>query len=179
MFRTRSGCVVPYLYFPLYIRGASLHPVNSYLYCITYVIYLPLVKFFPCIYTGWPPVPRKAEQNTNSSPEAATPKAGTAPGTGAAPKPGDPIWAGLPKPPGVAGVPNAPAGDAGAPKPVPGDAGAPNAPPGAAGVPKAAPGDPNEPPNGAAGVEGLPKPAEMTVLSTTTPPDAYHTQPCY
>jgi len=74
----------------------------------------------------------------------------------AAPKPGDPIWALLPNPPGVAGPPNTAPGVLGVPKAAPGDAGTPKPPPG---DPNAFPGVAPVP-NAAVGVEGFAKPAQ-------------------
>ncbi|KAA6421092.1 MAG: hypothetical protein FRX49_09002 [Trebouxia sp. A1-2] len=88
-------------------------------------------------------------------PDAAPPKADDAPGVAAAPKPGDPIWALLPNPPGVAGAPNTAPGVLGVPKAAPGDAGTPKPPPG---DPNAFPGVAPVP-NAAVGVEGFAKPA--------------------
>ena len=92
-------------------------------------------------------------------PDAAPPKADDAPGVAAAPKPGDPIWALLPNPPGVAG----------APKTAPGVLGVPKAAPGDAGTPKPPPGDRNAfsgvapVPNAGVGVAGFAKPAQNVV----------------
>ena len=91
------------------------------------------------------------QARADSLPDTAPPNGEVAPGVAAgAPKPEDPIWAGVPKPPGAAG----------APKPAPETAG----------VPKAAPGVPKAPaprgdgvPKGAAGVEGLPNPARQNL----------------
>ena len=74
----------------------------------------------------------------------------------AAPKPGDPIGALLPNPPGVAGAPKTAPGVLGVPKAAPGDAATPKPPPG---DPKAFPGVVPVPKAGV-GVEGFAKPAQ-------------------
>lgn len=76
-------------------------------------------------------------------PAAEAPNGDAAAGVATAPKAGDPIWAGVPKPPGAAGAPNAPPGAAGVPKGLLGVAGAPKAPPMGDGLPNPAVGVPN------------------------------------
>ncbi len=78
----------------------------------------------------------------------------------AAPKPGDPIWALLLNPPGVAGAPNTAPGVLGVPKAAPGDAGNPKPPPG---DPKAFPGVAPVP-NAGVGVAGFAKPAQNAAV---------------